>query len=67
MDGLLDDVTGLVGFCLVPESDDSSDDIYDKLSEDDEDEEPDEISIYFCAVWTRSCYFTYSIAAFAAC
>ena len=45
MDDLLDDVTGLVGFCLVPESDDSSDNISNDSSEDDEDAESDEISI----------------------
>ena len=41
MDDLLDDVTGLAGFCLVPESYESSDDIFNKSSEDDEDEESD--------------------------
>ena len=66
MDDLLDYVTGLVGFCLVPESDKSYDDISNASSEDDEDEESDEISIYFCAVWTHSFSFSCSIAAFAA-
>ena len=42
MDDLLDEDTGLVGFCLVPESDDSSDDVYDGSSEYKEDEESDE-------------------------
>ena len=42
---LLDDVTGLVGFCLGPESDESSDYVSNESSEDDEDEESDEISI----------------------
>ena len=43
MDDLLDDDTGLVGFCLVPESYESSDDISYESSEDDEDEELDKI------------------------
>ena len=67
MDGLLDDVTGLVGFCLVPESDESYDNVSDESSEDKEDKESDKISIYFFAIWTRSCYFACSIAAFEAC
>ena len=54
----------LVGFCLVPESDESSDDVSDKSSDDDEDEESDKVLIYFCAVWTRSCSFVCSIADF---
>ena len=45
MDDLFDDVTGVVGFCLVPESDESSDNVSNKSYEDDEDEESDEISI----------------------
>ena len=45
MDGLLDDVTGLVGFYYVPESVYSSSDVSKKSSEEDEDEESDEISI----------------------
>ena len=44
---LLDDANSLVGFCLVPESDESSDNVSDKSSEDDEDEESDKISIFF--------------------
>ena len=39
MDDLLDDVTGLVDFCPVPESDESSDDVSNKSYEDNEDEE----------------------------
>ena len=62
MDDLLYDITGLVKFCLVLESDKSSDDVFISSSEDDEDKESDEISIYLCAVWTRSCYFACSIA-----
>ena len=55
MDDLLDDVTGLVGICLVPESDESPDDVSNESSEDDEDEESDEISIYLCVIRTRYC------------
>ena len=43
MDDLLDDVTGLVGFCLVPESDDSSDNVSNESSKEDEEEESDKI------------------------
>ena len=50
MNDLLDDITVLVGFCLVPESDESSDDVSDESSEDDEDEESDQISIHLCVV-----------------
>ena len=64
MDNLLDDVTGLVGFYIVPEPDNSSHDVSDDSFEDDEDKESDEISIYFCAIWTRSCSFACSIADF---
>ena len=53
----------LVDFFLVPESDESSDDVSDQSSNDDEDEESDEIQIYLCSVWARSCYFACSIAA----
>ena len=66
LDDLLDDVTGLVGFCLIPESYESSRDVYNESSKDDEDEESEEISIFLCVVWTRSCSFVCSIAAFAA-
>ena len=45
VDYLLDEVTGLVGFCLVPESDESSDNVSNDSSEENEDEESDEISI----------------------
>ena len=64
---LLDNDTGLVGFCLVPNSYESSENVSDESSEDNEDEESDEITIYFCAVWTRYCSFACSIADFAAC
>ena len=39
VDGLLNYVTGLAGFCLVPESDESSDDVSNESYEDNEDEE----------------------------
>ena len=45
VDDLLDDVTGLVGSCLLPEPDDSSWDVSNQSSEDDKDEELEEISI----------------------
>ena len=67
MDDLLDNFTALVGFCLVSDSDESSDDVSDESFEDDRNEETDEISIYLCGVWTSSCSFACSIAAFAAC
>ena len=51
-----------VGFCLVPESDESSNDVSDESSDEYEDKESDKISIYFRAVWTRSCSFACSIA-----
>ena len=37
LNDLLDDKTSLVGFCLVPESYDSSNDVSDEPSEDNED------------------------------
>ena len=67
MDDLLYEVTSLVGFCLVLESYESSNYLLDGSSEDDEDKESNEIPIYFCALWTRSCYFACSNAAFADC
>ena len=66
MGDLLNNDTGLVVF-FVPESDESSKDVFKESSDDDKEEESDEISIYFCAVWARSCYFVCSIADFAAC
>ena len=42
MDDLLDEDTGLVGFCLVPESDESPENVSDKSFEDKEDDESDE-------------------------
>ena len=67
MDDLLDEVTGLVGFCHVPKSDESSNDVSDESSEENEDEELDKISIYLCAVWARYFSFVCSIADFSAC
>ena len=55
VDYLLDDVTGLVGICLVTESDESSDDFSNNLSKDDEGEESEKNSIVLCAIRTRSC------------
>ena len=52
----------LFGFCLVPESGESSDNVSNKSSDDKEDEESDEILIYYHSVWTRSFSFAYSIA-----
>ena len=67
MDDLLDDITGLVGFCLVTESYESYENVSEESYEENEDEGSDEISIYFCAVRTNSCSFACSNAAFAAC
>ena len=53
----------LVGFCLVLESYESSNDVSDESSDDDEDEESGKIYIYFCSLWTRSCYYVCSIEA----
>ena len=61
VDYLLYDVTGVVGFFLDPESDECSDDVSKKSSEDDEDEESNEISIVFCAIRTCSCYLIASL------
>ena len=47
MDDILDDVTGLVGICLVPESDESSGDVSDESYDDYEDKKSDEIAIVF--------------------
>ena len=52
---LLEDVTSLVVFCLVPESDDPSDIISNKWFEENEDKDLDEISILLFAIRTRSC------------
>ena len=51
VDYLLDDITDLVGICLLPESDESS---YDVSNESSEAKNSDEIIILFCAIWTRS-------------
>ena len=50
VDDILDDVYILVDFFLVPESDESSDNVFNESSEDYEDKELDEISIYFCTI-----------------
>ena len=52
MDYLLDEFTGLVGIFLLPESDESSGDVSNESSED---EELAEIIIVLCAIRTRSC------------
>ena len=67
MDDLSDDDNGLVVFCLVLESDETSNDVSSNSSDYYEDKESEKYSIYFCTVWTHSCYFECSIAAFAAC
>ena len=54
-DYLLNDVTGLVGIWLIPESDESSYDVSNDSSEYYEDEESDKFSIVLCAIRTRSC------------
>ena len=56
-------VNSLFGFCLVPKSDESSNDVSNESSDDKEDEESDKIPIYYCVVWARSCSFACSIAA----
>ena len=61
VDDLLDDVTGLVGICLVPEWDDSSDVVFNESYEDIEEEKSDEISIVVCSIRTRSCYLIASL------
>ena len=53
----------LVCFFLVAQSDESSNNISDKSSDDNEDKESKEIWMYFRSVWTRSCSFACSIAA----
>ena len=51
MDDLLNDINVLVGICLLPESDESSDDVSNESSKD---KDSDEIIIVLCAVQTRS-------------
>ena len=58
MDDLLDEITGLVGIFLLPEPDDSIDDVSNKSSED---EDSDKIIIVLCAIRTRSCSLITSI------
>ena len=50
MDDLLYEITNLVGICLIPESDESSDNVSNESSEY---EDSDEIIIVFCAIRTR--------------
>ena len=57
-DDLQDEITILVVIFLLPEPDDSSDDVADKSSED---KDSDEIIIVFCAIWTRSSSLVVSI------
>ena len=57
----------LFGFSLVPKSDESSNYVSNKSSDDKEEEESDEISIYYRAVWAHSCSFACYIVDFAAC
>ena len=51
MDDLLDYINGLVGICLLPEPDDSTEDVSNESSED---EDSDKIIIVLCAIRTRS-------------
>ena len=51
MDDLLDEITGLVGICLLPEPDYSTDNVSNESSEDDDS---DEIIIVLCAIRTHS-------------
>ena len=45
VDDLLYDATGLAGFCLVPELDESSDDVSNRSTDYNEDEESDNILV----------------------
>ena len=47
MDDLLDDITGFVGICLIPEPDDSTDDASNDLSDN---KDSDEIKIVLCYI-----------------
>ena len=58
MDGLLDDITSFVGIGLLPEPYDSSYDVYNKSSED---EDSDEFLIVLCSIQTRYSSFIASI------
>ena len=58
VDDLLDDITSLVGICLIPEPDDSTD---DASNESCEDKDSDEIIIVLCAIRTRSSSLVASI------
>ena len=50
MNGLLYDITGLVGIFPLPESDDSSENVSNESSEDKDSEK----NIIVCAIWTSS-------------
>ena len=56
-----------LGFSLVPDTDESSNDVSDESSEENEGKELDERYIKFLAGSTHSCYFSCSIADLAAC
>ena len=58
MDDLSDDISGLVSICLLPESDESSEYVY---NESYEYKESDKIIIVFCAIRTRFSYLIASI------
>ena len=58
MDDLLDDSTGLVCICLLPESDDSTEDVSNESSKD---EELDRIIIVLCTIQTHSSSLVASI------
>ena len=51
MDNLLNNITGLVGICLLSEPDDSTDDV---SNESYEDKDSEEIIIVFGVIRTRS-------------
>ena len=51
MDDLLDEITGLVGICLIPEPDYSTDYVSKEASED---EDSNKNIILFCAIRTGS-------------
>ena len=58
LNNLLDYITVFVVICLLLEPDDSSDNVYNESSED---EDSDEIIIVFCAIRTRSSSLIVSI------
>ena len=58
VDDLLDDITGLVVICLLPEPDDSTDNVSNESYEKDDS---DEIIILFCTIKTYSSSLIVSI------